>query len=736
MEADAESRHRRGGVRGWSLSALPCLNSRSERRSLSRFPVFLLALLLPFIAVDRYGEDARPTLQTVEGTLIVVWADPHPESSAGGETRYSLALDDGTVKELLLSGQENAALLNFGKRVSVSTVGSTESNAIAVSSITPAIAETPAGGQPGTKKVIYLLLKFADDVDVPHPPSFYANLNNPDIPPPGEVFPATINGFFKKTSWDQFSWVGEVGGVGGIGAPGGWLTLPWPKSYYAPCGYETSCAQMNAVTTDAMDVGRAAGIDFSAYDNVNFVFANDLDCCARGGGFYGIVEGKFFGATWEPPWGQEAHIYAHEMGHSLGLPHSGWVYYSYDNPWDVMSRRSLAANVPCGSYLAANNGGNPRQLYCAEPGNGYIAPHKDFLGWIPPANSIVTDTSSSTTVTLEGLALPLGTAAKILTICIDGVPCTGPTAHYFTVEARVRNLGNTSQYDNGIVGEGVVIHEVRRDQPPIGGSCFFNSQSGFAFPVDSTPGDYDSLACSFAGYSYPDYALFNAQWNPGQTYTNGFSIRVLSRTGATFVVSTTGMPPPAATAISPNTGYRGGGTSIVITGANFVPGMTVTIGGSEATNVIVVNDTTITARTPPYPPGSADVVVTNPLGQNGMLLNGFLYTSHVPFTDSPLVAGVTPVKRLHLTELRTRINASRSRYGGLPAFSFTDPTLTGGATAIRAVHVVELREALAPAYLTATGTSATYATDPTLAAGTAIKETHISELRARVLAIE
>jgi hypothetical protein len=709
----------------------------SERPSLSRIQVFILALLLPIIAVDGYAEAARPVLQTVEGTLIVVWADPHPDLSTAGGTRYSLALDDGTVRELDVHGQESAALLNFGRRVSVGTLSGTDASSIAVQSITASLAGKPGGGSSATKKVIYLLLKYADDVDVPHPPSFYSNLNNPDTPPAGEVFPSTINAFFKKTSWGQFSWIGDVGGEGGLDAPGGWLTLPHPKSYYAPCGWEGPCADLASITNDAMDLGRAEGIDFSVYNNVNFVMSNDLDCCAHGGGFYSAVEGKFYGATWEPPWGQEAHIYAHEMGHSLGLPHSGWVYYAYDNPWDVMSRRSLAAEVLCGSYPSANNGGTPRDLYCAEPGNGYIAPHKDYLGWIPAANAVVTSTSSSTTVTLEGLALPLGTAAKILTICIDGVPCTGATAHYFTAEARVRDLGSNSQFDNGIVGEGVIIHEVRRDQSPIGGNCFFNDQSGFAFPVDSTPGDYDSFSCSFLGYSYPNYALFNAQWNPGQTYTNGFSISVLSRTATTFVVSTTGMPKPALIAVNPNTGAPSGGTNVVITGTSFVPGMTVTIGGSAATNVVVVSATTINARTPSHLPGGTDVLVTNLLGQSSTLPNGFLYTSPaVPFTDNPLVAGVTAVKRVHVMELRTRVNALRARYGGLAAFSYSDPTITAGVTKITAQQIVELRQALAPAYLAATGTTATYATDPSLVASARIKQAHVSELRARVLAIE
>lgn len=591
----------------------------------SRFHLFLFALLLPLMAADVDAETARQPLQNVEGTLIVVWADPHPDLSTAGGTRYSLALDDGTVRELSLDGQEQAALLNFGKRVTISTLGPKEDGALAVASITASAGKTTPAVTPATKKVLYLLVKYADDTSVPHPPSFYTNLNNPDTPPAGEVFPSTINAFFKKTSWDQFSWIGDVGGKGGLGAPGGWLTLPYAKSDYAPCGWGESCADLRWLTEDAMSLGRAEGIDFSVYDNVNFVISNDLDCCAHGGGFFSATEGKFFGATWEPPWGQEAHIYAHEMGHSLGLPHSGWVYYAYDNPWDVMSRRSLAANVLCGSYPSYNNGGTPRDLFCAEPGNGFIAPHKDYLGWIPPANSVVTSTSASTSVTLEGLALPLGSLAKILTICIDGVPCTGPDAHYFTAEARVRDLGSNSQFDNGIVGEGVIIHEVRRDQPPIGGGCFFNDQSGFAFPVDSSPGDFDSIGCGFGGRPYPDYALFNAQWSPGQTYVNSFRLSVVSRSGSTFLVSTTGMPPPVVNAIEPNHGDRSGGTNVVITGTSFVPGMTVVVDGSPATNVVVVNATTITARMPRHAAATTPVTVTNNLGQSSTLADGFVY---------------------------------------------------------------------------------------------------------------
>ena len=48
-----------------------------------------------------------------------------------------------------------------------------------------------------------------------------------------------------------------------------------------------------------------------------------------------------------------------------------------------------------------------------------------------------------------------------------------------------------------------------------------------------------------------------------------------------------------------------------------------------------------------------------------------------PFTDDPLVPGVTPVKAVHFTELRTRIDVLR-REAGLASFGWTDPVLRAG----------------------------------------------------------
>ena len=110
-------------------------------------------------------------------------------------------------------------------------------------------------------------------------------------------------------------------------------------------------------------------------------------------------------------------------------------------------------------------------------------------------------------------------------------------------------------------------------------------------------------------------------------------------------------------------------------------------------------------------------------------------TTTATFTDDPIRPGVTPVKAIHYTELRTRIDALREA-AGLGRFVWTDPVLRAGATPVRLVHLVQMREALAAAYA-ASGRAAPVWTDAAPAPGTTpIRAVHVMELRAAVLALE
>jgi uncharacterized repeat protein (TIGR01451 family) len=105
-------------------------------------------------------------------------------------------------------------------------------------------------------------------------------------------------------------------------------------------------------------------------------------------------------------------------------------------------------------------------------------------------------------------------------------------------------------------------------------------------------------------------------------------------------------------------------------------------------------------------------------------------------TDATLIPGVTPIRAAHITELRTRINAQRVRFG-LAAATWTDPTLNVGSTIVRTQHVMELRAALDQAYQAAGIIARPSFTDPTLQPGvTIVRAVHITELRDAVSALE
>ena len=84
--------------------------------------------------------------------------------------------------------------------------------------------------------------------------------------------------------------------------------------------------------------------------------------------------------------------------------------------------------------------------------------------------------------------------------------------------------------------------------------------------------------------------------------------------------------PPTVSSVSPNSGPAAGGTAVTITGTNFAAGATVRLWNAKAaTNVVVVNSTTITATTPTGDVGAVTVTVTNSDGQSGSLASGFTY---------------------------------------------------------------------------------------------------------------
>jgi hypothetical protein len=96
------------------------------------------------------------------------------------------------------------------------------------------------------------------------------------------------------------------------------------------------------------------------------------------------------------------------------------------------------------------------------------------------------------------------------------------------------------------------------------------------------------------------------------------------------------------------------------------------------------------------------------------------------FTNDPLVAAGTVVQSVHLTELRTAVDAFRASVG-MSGGTYSDPSPPG--VIIRAVHVQQLRAAL-DAARAALGLPAISYTDPVISTGaTVVKAAHFQEIR-------
>ena len=142
--------------------------------------------------------------------------------------------------------------------------------------------------------------------------------------------------------------------------------------------------------------------------------------------------------------------------------------------------------------------------------------------------------------------------------------------------------------------------------------------------------------------------------------TDSYKATVSVSSGSTWVMqmatfkasggSTTSAP--TVTAISPTSGSSSGGTALTITGTGFLAGAAVSLGGTAATGVTVVNGTTITATAPTHAAGTVDVVVTNSDGQSGTLSAAYTYTSassSIAFVQAKAATPQTPASTVSVT---------------------------------------------------------------------------------------
>jgi len=124
---------------------------------------------------------------------------------------------------------------------------------------------------------------------------------------------------------------------------------------------------------------------------------------------------------------------------------------------------------------------------------------------------------------------------------------------------------------------------------------------------------------------------------------------------------------PTITSIDPSSGIFSGGTTVTITGDEFIDTPTVEF-GSFFGSVTFVSSNKLSVVTPPGSLGAVDVIVTNPDGGNDILSDGFTYT------PPPTVSSIVPSNGSAVGNTSVTINGSN--FAATPTVAFDDVAAT------------------------------------------------------------
>ncbi len=109
-----------------------------------------------------------------------------------------------------------------------------------------------------------------------------------------------------------------------------------------------------------------------------------------------------------------------------------------------------------------------------------------------------------------------------------------------------------------------------------------------------------------------------------------------STTSATFSLNVSPDPSPTISNIAPSSGYSDGGTTVIISGSNFRPGVAVKFGSVAAASFQIVNPNEVQAVTPAEAAGAVKVTLQDSDGQIAEAANAFTFAAQ----PAPLSADV------------------------------------------------------------------------------------------------
>lgn len=344
----------------------------------------------------------------------------------------------------------------------------------------------------------------------------------------------------------------------------------------------------------------------------------------------------------------------HEIGHLLGLDHSGWAgatMYPYVDTQMVLHRslssdevHGLRAAYPLAGFARIT--GDVGRSSDGMPVAGAHVVARDAQG--RTATSVLAASDGS--YALSGLdpgtytvyAVPLHTPVGVGNLGPGNVIRTDFATTAYSAPVSVGTgtvpIGTLSVPPSvglslGRAGDRFPLHVVA------GASATFTVRgTSLSAPGAITASDPDVVLdrVTFGGSSVTFRTQVPAGEEPGHvdlTVTNKYG-EVCTLPAAIEITP----PPPSVSSVDPGLGPQAGGTFVTIRGAGFSPGSHVVLGDQVYTDGIagttVVDPTTITLTTAPTAPGTHDAVVIDPTGVEGRVADAFV-VEPAPIVSQP-----------------------------------------------------------------------------------------------------
>jgi M6 family metalloprotease-like protein len=421
----------------------------------------------------------------LRGRLHLVWdAEPTPDNPDG--VRAFLVEDDGRATRLLpdLRPGRPPEYLSWDRRpveaqVDLLAPAGLEGPRARLRGIRPlaATGAAPAAAPTDVARLdfITVLCRFADDSPEPLAPDRLARVVGPEYP--------GMRQYYAELSWNPDIMAGNQ-------VTAAWYELPQPRSYYV----QGSTTAFGALATDCT-AAADADVDFASYYGVNLQFGGALstratapyDVLSFGGSWTLTLDGqtRVWGMTWMTIGHAENYVvYAHEMGHALGWPHSSGRYgQAYDSNWDVMSRGYLR-NEGSWGWLTVHT----------------IGPYKSARGWIPPARRWEPAPGAEGSGIIVRTALPPDAGYLIAVV---------PRGADQFLTAEVRQLAG---HDTPLPGQAILLHEVDYGR-------------AYVVDVDQNGNPNDDGAAWVAGETYTD-TLIGVSLRVDSVVPDGFAVTI------------------------------------------------------------------------------------------------------------------------------------------------------------------------------------------------------------------